>query len=69
MKWFIIIFALGWIWCSACENTYNKTHDKIEKTGKKVYDDNKETIKKGAKKAWTVSNLIGYMFGWHSFKK
>ena len=46
MKWLLIIFILTWLFCSACETTYNKAHDKVEEVAKKTYENNKDTIKK-----------------------
>ena len=71
MKWLLIIFILTWLFCSACETTYNKAHDKIEEVAKKTYENNKDSIKKNSMNILvgmrTVLRVLG--FGWHKYKK
>lgn len=69
MKWLIILFVIGWLWCTACEKTYDAARDKIEGSAKKTIEKNKDTIKKGTRKAVSIMDYIGHMTGWnHRFK-
>lgn len=61
MKWLIIIFILGWLWCSACEKNYDAARNKVEETSKKLYNENKDTIKKGARTALSFVSFIGFI--------
>ena len=69
MKWLLLIFVLAYLFCSACEATYNKTVDKVEKVAKNTYDNNKDTIKEGTRRTKNLINLIGRMWNCnHRFK-
>ena len=64
MKWLIILFIVTWLWCTACEKTYDVAKNKIENKANKVIDKNKDSIKRNATRTISLIGLVGHMTRW-----